>query len=79
MRQARSDVSERRACQVLHVARATVRAQPRLRRRSPVIAESLAAHIHALIQQHLTFGYRQIWARLRFDQGAGHTRGRLWR
>ncbi len=50
MRQVVSDVSERRACQVLDVARATVRAQPRPRRRTSVIAEPLATQLHALIQ-----------------------------
>jgi len=63
---------------VLHVARATVRAQPRHPRRTPVIAEALATQIHALIQQHPTFGYRHIWALLR-GQGRRVNRKAVYR
>ncbi len=63
---------------MLHVARATVRAQPRHPRRTPVIAEALATQIHALIQQHPTFGYRHIWALLR-GQGRRVNRKAVYR
>lgn len=63
---------------MLHVARATVRAHPRHPRRTPVIAEALATQIHALIQQHPTFGYRHIWALLR-GQGRRVNRKAVYR
>jgi putative transposase len=62
-------VSERGGCRILGVARATVqrRGQPSSPRvlREPVWTSQL----HALIQQHPTFGYRRLWALLRFHEG----------
>ncbi len=63
---------------MLHVARATVRARPRHPRRTPVVAEALATPIHALIQQHPTFGYRHLWALLR-GQGLRVNRKAVYR
>lgn len=78
MRQVLSGVSERRTCSVLHVARATVRAQPTRGPRGPVVAEALATQLHALIQQYPTYGYRHLWALLR-GQGLRVNRKAVYR
>ena len=74
-----SGVSERRACAVLAVARATVRASPRAPRQAPGLAEWLVRELAALIQQHPTFGYRRLWALLRFRQGHPVSRKTVYR
>jgi hypothetical protein len=63
-------VSQRRVCQVLAVARSTVR-RPGLvdRRRAGRVNEHLVTCLAALIQRHPTFGYRRLWAMLRFRDG----------
>jgi putative transposase len=63
-------VSERRVCRVLAVARSGMRrpAGP-ARRGAARINEGLATRIAALIQRHPTFGYRRLWALLRFRDG----------
>lgn len=57
-------------CRVLAVARSGMRrpAGPG-RRRAVRINEGLATRIAALIQCHPTFGYRRLWALLRFRDG----------
>jgi hypothetical protein len=61
-------VSERRVCDRLSVPRSAVRERtPRLRR--PVVDELLAARLQCLITLHPTFGYRRLWALLRFQEG----------
>jgi hypothetical protein len=37
--------------------------------RAPRIDEVLAARLQRLIAQHPTFGYRRLWALLRFHEG----------
>ncbi len=69
MRQVRSDVSERRACQLLRVARAARHPRPAPGPRSPTAGAPWIAQVHGLIQQYPTFGYRRIWALLRFREG----------
>jgi putative transposase len=63
-------VSQRRVCQVLAVARSAVR-RPVLvdRRRAGRVNEHLVTGLAALIQRHPTFGYRRLWAILRFRDG----------
>jgi putative transposase len=63
-------VSERRGCRVLAVARSGMRCAPSVdSRRTARMNEGLAARIAALIQGHPTFGYRRLWALLRFRDG----------
>ncbi len=69
MRQVRSDVSERRACQLLQVARAALHPRPPQPRRLPWEAGAWVAQVSGLIQQYPTFGYRRIWALLRYRDG----------
>src|SRR4029453_2557186 len=62
--------SQRRVCQVLAVARSAVR-RPRLVDRGGAerVNEHLVTRLTALIQHHPTFGYRRLWAMLRFRDG----------
>ena len=62
-------VSERRACEVLSVPRSGLQARQDRPRRQQRIDVLLADRVHALILEHPTFGYRRIWAMLRFRQG----------
>jgi Integrase core domain/HTH-like domain len=73
-------ISERRACRVLAVARSEVRRGAGPGRRRPArINEGLAAWIAALIQRHPTFGYRRLWALLRFRDGQRVTPKTIYR
>jgi putative transposase len=63
-----SHVSERRVCGVLSVPRSVVRERAP-KPRVPVVDETLAARLQRLIDQHPTFGYRRLWALLRFHEG----------
>lgn len=70
MRAALLGVAERRVCRVLEVGRASVRRHADgPRHRVPRIDSGLAARIDTLIHRHPTFGYRRLWALLRFREG----------
>jgi putative transposase len=63
-------VAQRRVCQVLAVARRAVRRPVRVdRRRAGSVNEPLVTRLTALIERHPTFGYRRLWAILRFRDG----------
>ena len=63
-------VSQRRVCQVLAVARSTVRRPVRVDRRwAGSVNEDLVTRLTGLIERHPTFGYRRLWAILRFRDG----------
>jgi hypothetical protein len=63
-------VSERRVCRILAVARGGVRRPVRVdRRRAGGVNEHLVTRLTALIERHPTFGYRRLWAMLRFRDG----------
>jgi len=62
-------VSERRLCRVLAIARTWARRASGSRPRRPVINTRLAARVAELIQAYPTFGYRRLWALLRFREG----------
>ena len=63
-----SGVSERRSCHVLGVGRSALHRRPRAQ--TPRTGEPLwVERLWALIQQHPTFGYRQLWALLRGQEG----------
>ncbi len=71
--------SERRACRVLGVSRSSVRPRPERPPREPVVDELLAARIQEVIRAHPTFGYRRIWALLRFREGVEVNRKAVYR
>ena len=62
------EASERRVCGVLEVSRSSVRLNKlgAAMRRKPLMDEKLAEKIHRLIRLYPTYGYRRIWALLRF-------------
>lgn len=74
------NVSERRVCSVLVVPRSAVRQATDGRSpRRPVIDEVLAARLARLIAQHPTYGYRRLWALLRFHEGVPINRKAVYR
>ncbi|NKB80486.1 MAG: IS3 family transposase [Nitrospirales bacterium] len=79
MNEAHPDVSERRVCLVLRVARASVRRPSPHPRRAIEVSETLAAQLHTLIEQHPTYGYRRLWALLRFGQRYSVNRKAVYR
>jgi putative transposase len=72
-------VSMRRACQVLKFARARLRARAVIGKAPPRLDEVLAERIRRLIQLHPTFGYRRLWALLRFGEGVLVNRKAVYR
>jgi putative transposase len=72
-------VSERRLCRVLAIARTWARRASGSRRRRPVVNETLATRVAELIQSYPTFGYRRLWALLRFRDGQRLTRKTVYR
>jgi putative transposase len=72
------NVSERRVCSVMSVPRSAVRERPG-QPRVPSVDEVLAARLQRLIAQHPTFGYRRLWALLRFHEGLPINRKAVYR
>lgn len=77
--------SNRHIARVLEIDRARLSnerlAKPSSRqaRREAEVDETLAARIHELIQEHPTYGYRRIWALLRFRDGLRVNRKKVQR
>ena len=72
-------VSMRRACQVLKFPRARLRARAVIAKAPPRLGEVLTERIQRLIQRHPTFGYRRLWALLRFGEGVRVNRKAVYR
>jgi len=72
------NVSERRVCHVLRVPRSAVRERAP-KPRVALVDEVLAARLERLIVQHPTFGYRRLWAMLRFHEGLPINRKAVYR
>lgn len=73
--------SHRRICRVLNISRAPAKptkVEPTSRRERPVNA-LLAERIRDLIQPFPTFGYRRLWACLRFREGLGINKKTVYR
>ena len=62
-------VSMRRVCKVLKFSRARLRARAVIAAAPPRLDEVLAERIQQLIEEYPTFGYRRLWAMLRFVEG----------
>jgi putative transposase len=71
-------VSERRVCAMLGVPRSAVRERAQ-QQRAPVVDQLLAARLQRLISLHPTFGYRRLWALLRFREGLPINRKAVYR
>ena len=74
------DVSERRVGNVLGVPRSAVRVRGDGRvSGAPQVDEVLAARVERLIAAHPTYGYRRLWALLRFGEGVPLNRKAVYR
>lgn len=69
MTQAVSGVSERRSCRILQVSRAALHRRPSGEAPPPRLSTTLTARLQDLLTQHPTFGYRRLWAVLRYREG----------
>ena len=72
-------VSMRRACRVLKFSRARLRARAVIAAAPPRLDEVLAERIQRLIELYPTFGYRRLWAMLRFVEGIRVNRKAVYR
>jgi putative transposase len=73
------NASERRVCKVLRVSRALRRARHAEVPATPALNETLVEHVRRLIVEHPTFGYRRLWALLRFRDGVPVNRKVVYR
>lgn len=69
MKQALPAVSERRICRVLEVPRSTLGETPAAKPAKRPLDATLVERIGQLIKHHPTYGYRKLWALLRFTDG----------
>ena len=72
-------LSMRRACRVLKFPRARLRARAVVAASPSRLDEVLAARLQLLIELHPTFGYRRLWALLRFVEGIRVNRKAVYR
>ena len=72
-------VSMRRVCRVLEFSRARLRARAVITAAPPRLDEILAERIQRLIELYPTFGYRRLWAILRFVEGLRVNRKAVYR
>ena len=81
MKQVLPTTSLRRICRVLDLSRSALYLPnaPKDGPATAVLDMDLAQRVHALIQEHPTFGYRRIWAMLRFGQNLPVNRKKVYR
>ena len=70
--------SVRRICGLLEVSRSVLHERP-VTEKPLVLDELLVERVHRVIDEHPTFGYRRIWAILRFGQGLVVNRKAVYR
>ena len=71
--------SIRRVCRVLKFSRARLRARAVIAEVAPRLDEVLAERLQRLIELYPTFGYRRLWALLRFVEGIRVNRKAVYR
>ena len=71
--------SQRAVCRVLGISRSVVHRPKASQKTSGSIDHVLATRIHKLILRYPTYGYRRIWALLRFKQGIQVNRKAVYR
>ena len=71
-------LSERAACRIMRVARSSLRPGSK-GERAPVVDELLAERLRKLIEEHPTYGYRHLWALLRYRDGVQVNRKAVYR
>jgi putative transposase len=81
VKQALPTASTRCICRVLGVARSALYVHQPAKGNTPPRGDDaeVAARIHALIQEHPTYGYRRLWARLRFGDKRRINRKKVYR
>ena len=79
MRAVRPDISERTACRLLQVSRSALHRSTKGKRAHATLSETLVAKLEPLIQAYPTYGYRRLWALLRFREGQFHNRKAVYR
>jgi putative transposase len=72
------EASLRRVCAVLEVSRSVMH-EPSVPCRGVILDELLVERVRRVIDEHPTFGYRRIWAILRFGQGLVVNRKAVYR
>lgn len=73
------DISERTACRLLQVSRSALHRLTKGKRACARFSEELVAKLEPLIQAYPTYGYRRLWALLRFWDGQIHNRKAVYR
>jgi putative transposase len=71
--------SMRRVCRVLKFSRARLRARAVIGKVAARLDEVLVERLRRLIELHPTFGYRRLWALLRFGEGLRVNRKAVYR
>ncbi|MHA1939915.1 MAG: IS3 family transposase [Candidatus Thorarchaeota archaeon] len=71
--------SIRRICRLLQVSRSSMSSVEKRRKRKPVVNEHLVDLIYRVIKDHPTYGYRRVWAILRFREGVTVNRKTIYR
>jgi putative transposase len=69
----------RRICRILHVSRSSLTPTRPTRKRQQQSSGELEEKLHVLIQEHPTYGYRRLWALLRYRLGENVNRKRIYR
>ena len=72
-------LSMRRVCRVFKFSRARLRARAVSVNVPPRLDEVLVERLRRLIERHPTFGYRRLWALLRFGEGIRINRKAVYR
>ncbi len=72
-------LSIRKVCKVLKFPRARLRARAVIAKVPPRLDEVLVERLRRLIELHPTFGYRRLWALLRFGEGLRVNRKAVYR
>ncbi len=73
------DISERTACRLLQVSRSALHRPTTGKRACATLSKALVAQLEPLIQAYPTYGYRRLWALLRFRDGQIHNRKAVYR
>jgi putative transposase len=69
----------RRICRVLEVNRSSLEVKPQREHRPTGMCKELENKLQLLIQEHPTYGYRRLWALLRYRLGITVNRKRIYR
>jgi len=71
--------SLRRICSLLGVSRSALAVKPAAEKKPPVMDELLVERTRRVITEYPTFGYRHVWAILRFGEGVHVNRKAIYR